>query len=83
MPQSRSQIEEYLEFINMLPLDKKGKLEFVKAHVDRLKQYEEETKNNKNIFEKCLKEIESMGRDLEVFCEEEKYDLSPPLLLRS
>jgi hypothetical protein len=82
----RSQMEEYLEFINMLPLDKKGKMEFVKAHIDRLKQYEEETKNNKNMFERCLEEIKIMGQDLEVFCEcydeEKSCDGLCPLPLR-
>jgi hypothetical protein len=77
-------MENYLEFVNKLPLDKEGKLEFVLAHVERLKQYEQETENNKNIFNKVLQEL--TGEPFEVFCEcEEKScdDLPQPLLLRS
>lgn len=80
-----SQIEEYLEFVNKLPLDKQGKLEFVLAHTERLKQYEKETENNKNNFKKVLQEIESMGQDLDIFCEcEEKLcdGLCPLSLVR-
>jgi hypothetical protein len=81
-------MENYLEFVNKLPLDKEGKMEFVKAHIDRLKQYEKETENNKNNFKKVLQEIESMGESFEVFCEckydEEKFcdDLYPLSLVR-
>ena len=53
----QSKMEEYLEFINRLPLDKKAKIEFVKAHVERLKQYEEETKNNKENFNCVLNQL--------------------------
>jgi hypothetical protein len=74
-------MENYLEFVNKLPLDKKGKMEFVLAHVERLKQYEQETENNKNIFNKVLQEL--TGEPFEAFCEcEEKCDLSPLPLLR-
>jgi len=83
-------MEEYLEFVNKLPLDKQGKLEFVLAHTERLKQYEKETENNKNNFKKVLEQIESMGESFEVFCEckyddsEEKFcdDLYPLSLVR-
>ena len=82
LPKKRlTAIEEYLEFVNKLPLNKEGKLEFVLAHVERLKQYEQETKNNKNNFKKVLQEL--MGEPSEVFCEcEEKCDLSPLPLRR-
>jgi hypothetical protein len=49
----------YLEFINRLPLDKKGKISFVKAHVERLKQYEEETNENKENFNYVLNQLKN------------------------
>jgi len=47
----------YLEFINRLPLDKKGKIAFVKEHVKQLKKEDEETKLNKENFNCVLNQL--------------------------
>lgn len=74
--QPNNELFEYLEIINRLPLDKAGKLEFVKCHVERLKQYEQETKNNKNNFNKVLEDIKTIKRSSVLYCEccEEKKE---------
>ena len=54
-------MESYLQMINRLPLDKAGKLEFVKNHIKTLKKYEQEKIDNKKKFENVLLDIEALG----------------------
>ena len=75
----KSRMEQYLQTINRLPLDKKGKLEFVKAHVATLIRYEEETKENKERFNTVLQSIKQLGYDYEAF---QHADALEPLELK-
>ena len=60
-------MESYLQMINRLPLDKAGKLEFVKNHIKTLKKYEKEKIDNKKKFEKVLFEIQALGDILNMY----------------
>jgi len=58
-----SKMQNYLDFINRLPLDLEAKKKFVKAHVARLKQYEEETKDNKKKFDLVMMSVRHLNTD--------------------
>ena len=60
-------MESYLQMINRLPLDKNGKLEFVKNHIETLKKYEQERIDNKKKFEKVLFQIQALGDILNMY----------------
>jgi len=60
-------MESYLQMINRLPLDKNGKLEFVKNHIKTLKKYEQEKIDNKKKFEKVLFDIQALGNDFNMY----------------
>ena len=61
-------MESYLQMINRLPLDKNGKLEFVKNHIKTLKKYEQEEIDNRERFSDVLWEIENLGNDFNMYC---------------
>lgn len=84
----KSRMEEYLEVVNRLPLDKKGKIEFVKAHVETLKKEEKEMKENKNLFNCVLTQL--LSQDQEEYKEGHEHkdncvccSLDPLVLTRS
>jgi len=58
-----SKMQNYLDFINRLPLDLEAKKEFVKAHVKRLKQYEQETQDNKKKFDLVMMSVRHLNTD--------------------
>ena len=60
-------MESYLQMINRLPLDKAGKLEFVKNHIKTLKKYEQEEIDNRERFEKVLRDIQALGNDFNMY----------------
>lgn len=84
----KSRMQEYLEVVNRLPLDKQGKIEFVKAHVETLKKEEKETKRNQETFNCVLTQL--LSQDQAEYKEEDEHksdcvccSLDPLVLRRS
>lgn len=75
MMMTRGRVDEYLEFVNRLPLTKEQKKEFVKNHIEILKKQKEEEKDNKLYFSnEVLPSIRAINDELPPL---------PPVLRRS
>ncbi len=55
-------VQSLLQFVNKLPLDKEGKLEFIKNHIKTLKQFDKEIEENKEMFTQVLSELTDVAQ---------------------